>query len=154
MPHKNPEDRKKCRDKYYKEHKKEIREQQKEYYQSNSEKIKATAKAWALENLGSAALRFSKLKSKTKTEGTEMSLSLEEYTEIVKDGICLYCQSDLPKWGYGLDRLDNRLGYVKENVVPCCKDCNDRKGALEGAGLIYPRTVEILLEILDGQSSK
>jgi 5-methylcytosine-specific restriction endonuclease McrA len=27
----------------------------------------------------------------------------------------------------GIDRLDNSLGYTKENSVPCCKDCNSAK---------------------------
>lgn len=27
----------------------------------------------------------------------------------------------------GLDRVDNNLGYVKNNVVPCCRPCNMAK---------------------------
>jgi hypothetical protein len=30
----------------------------------------------------------------------------------------------------GIDRIDNSLGYIKWNVVPCCKWCNAMKGAL------------------------
>jgi hypothetical protein len=29
----------------------------------------------------------------------------------------------------GIDRLDNAEGYIPENVVPCCQECNYRKGA-------------------------
>lgn len=29
----------------------------------------------------------------------------------------------------GIDRLDNTVGYVVENCVPCCWDCNHAKGA-------------------------
>jgi hypothetical protein len=28
----------------------------------------------------------------------------------------------------GIDRIDNSLGYVAGNVVPCCIDCNNAKG--------------------------
>ena len=28
----------------------------------------------------------------------------------------------------GIDRLDNTLGYTKENCVPCCRECNMAKG--------------------------
>jgi len=28
----------------------------------------------------------------------------------------------------GIDRKDNRLGYIKNNVVTCCKECNNLKG--------------------------
>lgn len=27
----------------------------------------------------------------------------------------------------GIDRLDNEKGYVVDNVVPCCKECNGLK---------------------------
>jgi hypothetical protein len=30
----------------------------------------------------------------------------------------------------GLDRVDNKVGYVLSNVVPCCKICNRAKGDL------------------------
>lgn len=28
----------------------------------------------------------------------------------------------------GIDRLDNNIGYIPGNCVPCCKDCNIAKG--------------------------
>lgn len=35
---------------------------------------------------------------------------------------CFYCKTvDDPR---GCDRLDNDLGHIKTNVVPCCKLCN------------------------------
>jgi len=35
---------------------------------------------------------------------------------------CFYCETiDAPR---GCDRLDNDLGHLKNNVVPCCKLCN------------------------------
>ncbi len=58
----------------------------------------------------------------------EWSLTLEEYTEFIKLP-CHYCGGALPKYGTGLDRKNNSIGYVKENVVPCCATRNDTKGA-------------------------
>ena len=31
----------------------------------------------------------------------------------------------------GIDRMDNAVGYLPANVVPCCKDCNFMKKALD-----------------------
>ena len=28
----------------------------------------------------------------------------------------------------GIDRMDNAVGYEKQNIVPCCKSCNYMKG--------------------------
>lgn len=30
----------------------------------------------------------------------------------------------------GIDRIDNKMGYITNNVVPCCKICNRGKGNL------------------------
>lgn len=41
---------------------------------------------------------------------------------------CTYCGSTE---GYrGLDRIDSSKGYLKDNVVPCCKFCNFGKNVL------------------------
>ena len=44
---------------------------------------------------------------------------------------CSYCGKRLV-WDpqsnrYNLDRIDNRLGYERSNVVPCCSTCNRMK---------------------------
>ena len=39
----------------------------------------------------------------------------------------------------GLDRVDNNIGYIESNVVPCCYICNKMKGEL---------SVEVFLEHL------
>src|SRR6266478_407202 len=64
---------------------------------------------------------------------------------------CYYCGSALSSTGCGLDRQDNERGYEIGNVVPCCKDCNFKKGHLEYVGFMFPRTTELLLEILQSK---
>ena len=34
---------------------------------------------------------------------------------------CVYCGDDKR---VGCDRIDNNKGHTKDNVVPCCYDCN------------------------------
>lgn len=36
----------------------------------------------------------------------------------------------------GLDRVDSSSGYTLENVVTCCRPCNDMKGTLDYAEFI------------------
>ncbi len=68
----------------------------------------------------------------------EFNLSDEFIKNIIKLP-CRYCgiapgmKKELPsKNGYiiynGIDRLDNDIGYVESNAVPCCRRCNTRKG--------------------------
>ena len=68
-------------------------------------------------------------------------LTLEEFLVITKEN-CYYCgeppsQSILGDGNYGayvyngIDRKNNRQGYVSENVVPCCKACNKMKSDIE-----------------------
>jgi len=36
----------------------------------------------------------------------------------------------------GIDRVDNLLGYVEENCVPCCRQCNHAKGNMTQADFV------------------
>lgn len=41
------------------------------------------------------------------------------------------CKGKLSAYVYnGIDRLDNHLGYITSNCVPCCGKCNIMKGAM------------------------
>jgi len=77
----------------------------------------------------------------------DVTITLDEFTQLIEQS-CFYCKGSLPATGSGLDRLDNKMGYVHGNIVPCCKRCNFVKGCLENAGFRYPRTEELLRELL------
>lgn len=53
-------------------------------------------------------------------------ISEENYNELISKN-CFYCDRKLNETGIGLDRKNNSLGYTIENVVPCCKMCNETK---------------------------
>lgn len=58
------------------------------------------------------------------TRGLVFPITLEEFSRL-RDKPCFYCgDSGVPN---GLDRVDNSLGYLIENVVPCCSQCNVMK---------------------------
>jgi hypothetical protein len=49
------------------------------------------------------------------------------YIQLIKDNECHYCGGPLSNKGINLDRVDNPLGHVCYNVVPCCSSCNQKK---------------------------
>ena len=124
-----PEDRKRWASTYYQTHKDEHAQWQRDYNKTLKGK-------------------HVKLIAKAKVKGIEVSLTIQELEQILSSGKCHYCGNDLPESGYSVDRLDNRVGYIAVNCVPCCFSCNARKGYIEGAGFIYPRTVELMMELL------
>lgn len=72
--------------------------------------------------------RYRVLKQNSKIRGFKDPLSFEEYCLVFKNGkICSYCQNPLPVVGSGIDRMDNSIGSVFKNCIPCCTFCNKIK---------------------------
>jgi 5-methylcytosine-specific restriction endonuclease McrA len=66
----------------------------------------------------------------------EVTLTFEEFLDIIKVGECFYCGAHLywPEYNAkktsqasNLDRKDNTKGYLSGNVVACCWSCNNIK---------------------------
>lgn len=63
-------------------------------------------------------------------------ITYEDFTEFAKIKDCYYC-GDKVYWAisglnrngykYNLDRIDSSKGYLKNNLVVCCWECNDMK---------------------------
>ncbi len=79
---------------------------------------------------------ISNYKTKAHDRGLVYSLTDEEALELFK-GNCFYCGLS-PNQHYrpnrnggfiynGIDRVNNEIGYSKDNCVPCCKHCNRAK---------------------------
>ncbi len=79
-------------------------------------------------------------KCNAKKRNYEFSLTADEFIQLV-EGNCYYCgtpKSNLVKDSYGgrsmlfngIDRVDSTKGYIYENCVPCCKQCNSAKSNL------------------------
>lgn len=83
--------------------------------------------------------RYRVLKSNAKIRNLEMNILIEEFRELLNKK-CYYCSGNLPETGASLDRLNNLLGYVKDNVVPCCTNCNRIKCHL----LSTNETIEVI----------
>lgn len=79
---------------------------------------------------------FASMKYGAQKRNYEWRLTMEQFSLVTKED-CFYCGSP-PKVtsvtrddsGYlynGIDRVDNSIGYIAENIVPCCKFCNIAK---------------------------
>ena len=63
----------------------------------------------------------------TKERGLAFTLTLEEF-EALTTSACVFC-GETPSMG--IDRKDNRIGYVSTNCQPACGPCNMLKKALD-----------------------
>lgn len=89
---------------------------------------------------------YQQYKNDAKQREIEFSLSKELFIDLINQN-CRYCNCPPSqennrgkKWGpiiyTGIDRIDSDLGYITDNVVPCCEFCNRAKLNL-GLGEFY-----------------
>lgn len=117
---------------YYQANKEKIAEKRDgyfaEYYQANKEKLTekkaeyhSTPKGRASKLLG--AYNYS---DKKQNRG-ECTLTSEWIAEHIFNQPCHYCgKTDWHE--LGCDRIDNALPHTPDNVVPCCCECNKKRG--------------------------
>jgi hypothetical protein len=84
---------------------------------------------------------YSGVKGRKKSKERGFNITFDQFKKLVKSP-CHYCGSK----GYvskghrdwsadvlvnGLDRLDSSIGYLYDNVVPCCRVCNSAKSDMK-----------------------
>lgn len=130
--------------KYLEENKELVKGRKKKYYEDNKETVLKKHQIYRLNNLEKQRerdrlrdplpeRRFAKGKYAAAQRNLDWTLSLEEFTVLCKLP-CYYCNNkigDRSTSTYAaLDRIDNKIGYTKENVLPCCSSCNYIRGDL------------------------
>jgi len=80
-----------------------------------------------------------------KKRGLEWQLTDDEVKSLFEEN-CFYCGLE-PSNNYkntyynmkysGIDRIDNSVGYIKNNVVSCCKTCNHAKATMSQKEFFY-----------------
>jgi len=70
--------------------------------------------------------------------------TLDEFESLVKQP-CYYCEIIQEKGFNGIDRKNQKEGYITENCVSCCKMCNFIKGSLDN--ITFVQRVEHILTI-------
>jgi hypothetical protein len=82
---------------------------------------------------------FKSYRNTANKRNLDFELLKDEFREIVNKD-CFYCgmpptyktftHKQYKTGGYicnGIDRVDNNIGYVNSNIVPCCRHCNTMK---------------------------
>lgn len=91
-------------------------------------------------NLGIVNEIYRNYKASAKKRNINFDLTIDEFKKIIEDK-CYYCSENdsMSPYGFhknidyrynGVDRKDNNLGYIINNVVSCCKICNNSKSTL------------------------
>lgn len=123
-----------------------VKEYNKKYVLLNKEKVKKYRKLWAknhrdiMNEAGrrwyknhpeyeqkrkiSPRYRFRRYKKSAKERGYEFKLTFEQFVILIS-GKCHYCGID---GKMGVDRKDNKIGYLQKNCASCCWECNEFKG--------------------------
>lgn len=68
--------------------------------------------------------KFRDYRHSAKVRGHGFELSFDEFMSLWGKP-CSYCGEDIET--IGIDRVDNSIGYVPSNIVPCCGTCNAMK---------------------------
>jgi len=121
---------------YYIANKKMIDDKCEKYKQQNIEKVKIKNSLYNHKHKERLAVyrkkydvtpigKFNKGKKSAISRNLSWDISFEKYVKIIMNP-CEYCKEDLSGWGgTSLDRIDNDIGYIDSNVIPCCGTCNN-----------------------------
>jgi len=116
-----------------------IRQDKKDYYQANKEVLKLKQKEWRRTAKAKGTLRkiskkfcvtpkmrFSMYRNGARIRSLEFGITMEQFLTFWGKP-CHYCGKEIEL--IGLDRVDSSIGYVMENIVSCCSQCNFAKSA-------------------------
>ena len=79
---------------------------------------------WYLKRKNLPPYCFGQYKGHSKKRNYEFELTYEDFL-IYLHQPCHYCGDEIKT--VGLDRVDNNIGYRKDNIVTCCTTCNYMK---------------------------
>lgn len=94
--------------------------------------INSNSVFWASKKLKEGNVHYRYVNSKTYARRAKIPLYItEQEYGILMSGSCYYCDEPLSSRGIQLDRINNdkSIGYIKDNVLPCCTRCNRMRGA-------------------------
>lgn len=117
----------------------------KAYYKTRGEYIDDIIDIWFVNKNKPVICDYKKCAEK---KGVPFDLTKEDFDTLI-NGNCAYCQRVPTTW-FGIDRECPENGYVLDNVVPCCWDCNLDKHNID-AGSTKKRNEKIANRMVSGE---
>ena len=114
----------------------------KAYYRARGEYIDDDTDIWFVYN---TKPRMSNYKTSAKKQKVPFELTEKDWNMLI-EGVCKYCKRSPTTW-FGIDREIPSKGYVIDNVVSCCWDCN-RDKHVQDADVVLKRN-EMIAERVD-----
>lgn len=74
--------------------------------------------------------QYYRSKNRAKVRNKSHELTLDDYKRLRNETSCYYCKKELNISTASIDRVNNKLGYTKNNTVTSCISCNNYKGTL------------------------
>ena len=104
------------------------KEELKKWRNNNAEHIKEYNKVYKKTKSGRASYLVTGYKKGDKKHNRgECTLTAKWVVDNIFTSKCRYCKKD--DWRkLGCDRIDNSKPHTPDNVVPCCEDCNKKRG--------------------------
>lgn len=101
---------------------------QRKYRIEHRTQLLVSRRKWAKTYIRTPKAKFMHLQGKCRRFGYNLTLSQED-CEVLWAQPCTYCGITVKtQSGISLDRIDNNLGYLKDNVLSCCGRCNMIRG--------------------------
>lgn len=124
---------------YYQANKEEIAVKKAEYRKANKERIASQKAEYYATPMGRATHLFGGYKRLDKKYNRgECTLTAQWIVDNIFSKPCHYCgETDWRK--IGCDRIDNSKPHTENNVIPCCTECNAKRGTKE-----YNKFVELM----------
>lgn len=91
----------------------------KAYYRARKEYVDDKVDIWFINK---QKPRMGHYKRRADKQGVSFELTKEDFDDLIK-GDCEYCRR-MPTTWFGIDRVIPEKGYIIDNVVSCCFDCN------------------------------
>lgn len=100
------------------------RECSKKWYRDNADRVKIYVRRWQKDN--PIKHKYTRYKVDAKRRDYEFSITIEQFAAIITQP-CHYCGESISE---GVDRKNNNIGYIFNNCLPCCSNCNRAKSEM------------------------